>query len=196
MLKRVQLREVGAAEAGAVRRLACSQSEAAAVVQRARVIWALLEEPGLSATAAGRRAGFRRKDAGPMWVQRFNARGVAGLCDRARAGRPTPALEVKSRLIALALQQPRSLGHPFTRWTLERLQRVFQARTGVRLSDRTIWTWLKEEGLIWKRQQSWLYEPQRHGPDDAGLRWPSSGRTRPRPHAAGGSASTSSDPSP
>ena len=104
------------------------------MVQRARVIRALLEEPSLSATAAGRRAGFTREDAGPLWARRFNAGGVAALRDAPRSGRPpTHTPDVRSRLIALAVQEPRTLGHPFALWTLERLQRAFEAAHGVHL---------------------------------------------------------------
>jgi len=39
-------------------------------------------------------------------------------------------------------------------WTLERLQRAFQERHGIYLSDSTIWTRMQEEGFRWKRQQS------------------------------------------
>ena len=51
---------------------------------------------------------------------------------------------------------------PFKLWTLERLQSAFKERQGVHLSDSTIWTWLDEEGLKWKRQQSWFHEAEKH----------------------------------
>ena len=156
------------------------------MVQRARVIRALLEEPSRSATAAGRRAGFTREDAGPRWVRRFNAGGVAALRDAPRSGRPpTHTPDVRSRLIALAVQKPRTLGHPFALWTLERLQRAFEAAHGVHLSDSTIWTWLKEEGLVWKRQQTWFHEVERRDPAFAEKRGSSSRRTLRRRSAAG-----------
>jgi transposase len=197
MQARVQLRAVGGAEAAAVRRLAASRTEPAGVVQRAWVIRALLDDPELSATAAGRRAGFTREDAGPRWVRRFNAAGVDGLRDAPRAGRPpTHAPAVRDQLIALAVQKPRGVGEPFALWTLERLQRAFEARTGVHLSDSTIWTWLRDEGLVWRRQQSWFHEPARHDPAFAEKRGPSSGRTSRRRSAPASSASTSSARSP
>ena len=196
MQPRVQLRVVDETEATAVRRLAASRAEPAGIVQRAWVIRALLDAPTLSATAAGRLAGFTREDAGPRWVRRFNAAGVAGLRDAPRRGRPpTHAPAVRDRLIALAVQKPAGLGEPFALWTLERLQRAFAQRTGVHLSDSTIWTWLRDEGLVWKRQQSWFHEPARHDPAFAEKRGPSSRRMSPRPRTRGSSASTSSGPS-
>jgi transposase len=192
-MARVQLRSVGGEEADAVRHLAASRTERAGVVQRARVIRALLDEPGLSAGAAARRVGFTREDVGPVWVRRFNAGGVAALHDAPRAGRPpTHTPDVRSRLVALAVRKPRTLGHPFALWTLERLQRAFEAEHHVHLSDSTIWTWLKDEGLVWKRQQTWFSEPHRHNPAFAEKRGSSSKPTSPRPSAAGSSASTSS----
>jgi transposase len=60
-------------------------------------------------------------------------------------------------LIDLATTKPDSLGYPFKQWTLERLQTAFKEGEGVYLSASTIWTWLDEEGLKWKRQQSWFH---------------------------------------
>ena len=193
MRPRVQLRAMDETEAAAVRRLAASRTAPAGLVQRAWVIRALLDDLTLSATAAGRLAGFTREDAGPCWVRRFNAAGAAGLHDAPRGGRPpTHAPAVRDRLIALAVQKPAGLGEPFALWTLERLQRAFEARHGIHLSDSTIWTWLRDEGLVWKRQQSWFHAPARHDPAFAEKRGPLSRPTSPRPRTRGSSASTSS----
>lgn len=97
---------------------------------------------------------------------------VVMLEDRLRPGRkPTHSVEVRS-----------SLGYPFELWTLERPQRAFEERQGVHLSDSTIWTWLAEEGLEWKRQQSWFQEAERHDSAFVGKRGPSSRLTLPQPH--------------
>lgn len=181
MCARVQLRSVDREEAEAVRHLAASRTESAALVQRARLIRVLLDAPELSAGAAALRVGFTRDNVGPVWVRRFNEGGVAALADAPRAGRPpTHAPEVKSQLLDLALQKPRALGHPFELWTLERLQRAFEEKTKVHLSDSTIWTWLRDEGLVWKRQQTWFHEPHRHDPEFVEKRGPSSRRTSHR----------------
>jgi transposase len=193
MQERVELRAVGESDVALVRRLAASRREPAALVQRARVIRALLDDSTLSATAAGRRAGFTREDAGPRWVRRFNAAGLDGLRDAPRGGRPpTHAPAVRDQLIALAVQKPCGVGEPFELWTLERLQHAFEQRHRVHLSDSTIWTWLRDEGLVWKRQQSWFHEPARHDAAFAEKRGPSSRRTSPRRPAHASSASTSS----
>jgi hypothetical protein len=122
MPKRILLRTVTAEEEAAIRRLAASRKEPARLVQRAKAIAAMLDDPGLIAGKAGLRAGSKSVGMGPMWVERFNAKSLSGLDDRPRSGRrPTHPPEVRSALISLALQKPRSLGYPFELWTRERL---------------------------------------------------------------------------
>ena len=70
-------------------------------------------------------------------------------------------MEVRSKLIDLALQKPKSLGYPFELWSLKRVQITFKQRAGIHLSDSTIWNWLKAEGLCWKRQQSWFHDAEK-----------------------------------
>ena len=166
MPKRTRLRALTTDERAEIQRLAASRKESIRLVQRARIIAAMAEDPELTATEAGFRAGFRSNVIGSKWVQRFNDEGLAGLEARPRPGRkPTHSQKVRSKLISLALQKPRSLGYPFELWTLQRLQRAFKERQGVHLSDSTIWTWMDEEGFKWKRQQSWFHEVAKHDPE-------------------------------
>src|ERR671918_674002 len=79
----------------------------------------------------------------------------------------------------------RLLGYPFELWTLERLQSAFEDREGIHLSDSTIWTWLAEEGLEWKRQQSWFQGSQRHDSQFVEKRGASSRLISPRRLALG-----------
>ena len=175
MPKRIALRPVTAEEKAEIERLARAHSEPMRRVMRARIIGALLADPSLPATEAGVRAGMSGVT-GVKWVTRFNAKGLAGLQDEPRTGRPpTHAEQVRSNLIDLALQKPGSLGEPYALWTLERLQRAFQERYGLHLSDSTIWTWLENEGLKWKRQQSWFHEAEKHDPEFTEKRGASSG---------------------
>lgn len=166
MPKRIRLRALTTEEKAEIERLAASRKESIRLVQRARIIAAMVESPDLTATEAGKKAGFSSSAVGVLWVKRFNKDGVAGLEDRPRPGRkPVHSQAVRSALISLALQKPRTLGYPFELWTLERLQTAFQERQGVHLSDSTIWTWMAEEGFEWKRQQSWFHEAERHDPE-------------------------------
>jgi transposase len=174
MPRKLGVREVTPEEDMTLRRLAASRRAPVRLVQRARLIVLLLDEPGLSAKAAGARVGYTNEASSRKWVKRFNAEGMDGLAERPRSGRPishTPA--VRSKVVSLALQKPRSLGYPFEVWTLERLQRAFAEREGVHLSDSTIWEWIEAEGLRWKRQQSWFHEADKHDPAFVEKRGPS-----------------------
>jgi len=176
MPKQLRLRELTELERREIARIASSRTEPVRRVQRAKIIAAMMEEPNLPASHAGRRAGYRSDTPGWEWVKRFNEQGLSGLEDKPRPGHPRIHDEtVRSELISLALQRPDTLGYPFKLWTLERLQTAFQERQGIHLSDSTIWTWLDEEGLHWKRQQSWFHEAQKHDPEFVEKRGSSSG---------------------
>ena len=111
MRKAVKLRTLTTEEEAEIRRLTASRKEPHNLVQRAKVIVALLDNPGLYATQAGLQAGFLAEQAGITWVRRFNAEGPAGLKDKPKPGRPpTHDQSVRSALIALARQKPESLG--------------------------------------------------------------------------------------
>lgn len=166
MPKRIRLRALTTEEQAEINRLVGARKESLRLVQRARIIKAMAADPDLTASDAGQLAGFKSNAIGSTWVKRFNEAGLAGLADKARPGRtPVHSQEVRGSLISLALHKPRSLGYPFALWTLERLQRAFEERCGVHLSDSTIWSWMEEEGLQWKRQQSWFHEADQHDPE-------------------------------
>lgn len=165
MPKQLHVRARTEEEQREITRLAQSRTAATRVVQRAKVIALLLDDPTLAAGAAARRVGYHSEAAGWRIVKRFNTMGVASFDDARRAGRPrTHPEQVRSALMSLAVQKPTSLGLPFALWTLERLQRAFFERQGVHLSDSTIWTWLADEGLHWKRQQRWFHDVDQHDP--------------------------------
>lgn len=163
MGKRVyHLREVSEAEESELRTLASSRTAPYRMVQRAKLIVNMLDDEALTATKAAQQVGFKAGVSGVCWVKRFNANGIQGLSDKPKSGAPrTHSDAVRGQLIDLALQKPRSLGYPFELWTLVRLQTAFTERTGIHLSDSTIWEWLKAEGLHWKRQQSWFREAEK-----------------------------------
>ena len=177
MPRRLRLRDVTAEEAEEIRAIAHSRTLAASLVQRARLLEAMLDDPTLPAGPAGRRVGYKSDLPGRTWVKRYNAQGIAGLEDHPRSGCPrTHSEDVRSHLLHLALTKPRTLDLPFELWTLERLQTAFRERHGIHLSDSTIWTWVQQEGLVWKRQQSWFGQAEQHDPEFAEKRGPSSRR--------------------
>jgi transposase len=170
---RVLLRTLTTEEETEIRRLANSRKESHRLVQRARLIAAMLDDPTRHASDTGLEVGFKSNASGPIWVKRFNREGVAGLEDKPRSGKPvTHTEEVRSRVIDLAVQKPRSLGLPFELWTLTRLQREYEDRYGLSLAPSTIWGWMQAEGLDWKRQQSWFQDPDKHDPEFVEKRGP------------------------
>ena len=152
MPKRIRLRILTTEEEAEIRRIANSRKEPIRLVQRARVIEAILDDPSIPPSRTGEFAGFKGAPRGIHWVNRFNEAGLSGLLDGERSGRPpTHGQEIRSALLDLARQKPRNLGYPFVLWTLERLQSAFKERQGVHLLDSTIWTWVEEEGFRWRK---------------------------------------------
>lgn len=167
------LRPVTDDEARALHALACSQTTEARLRDRARVCW--LSHCGQWVSQIVREVGLSdwtvRK-----WIKRFNARGLAGLKDRARAGRPptyTPA-EV-GEVVAASLTVPDDLGLPFGSWTLDRLTAYLHETKGIAISRSRIGEILVAEGLRWRKQETWFGE--RPDPAFAEKRGPSSAFT-------------------
>jgi transposase len=150
----LKVRTLTAEEANELKRLAGSRTAPHRVVQRAQIVWASAH--GETVPVIARQVGgsaFRVR----AWVHRFNRQGLAGLADAPRAGRPRRHDETtRGKVIALARTKPHSLGYPVALWTLARLQQVLQERHGLGVTPATIWKWLRAEGLVWKRQQSWF----------------------------------------
>ena len=163
MGKRVHyVRTVSEAEEHQLRTLANSRTQPHRIVQRAQLIVNMLDDSQLTASKAALEAGFKTGGSGAQWIKRFNDGGIEGLADNPRSGAPrTHSIEVRSKLIDLAMHRPSSLDYPFELWTLERLQISFKEREGIYLSDSTIWNWINEEGLNWKRQQSWFHNAEK-----------------------------------
>ena len=113
----VKLRTLTAEEVTEIKRIVSSRKEPIRLVQRARIIAYMLEDSSLYASDAGLKAGYSSVVTGPVWVRRFNEKGLAGLEDQPRPGRkPTHSQEVHSQLVSLAIQKPRSLGYHFGPW--------------------------------------------------------------------------------
>jgi len=171
----LMLRPVTEEEARALRVLARSQTTEARVRDRARVCWLshggrrvsqIVAEVGLSDWTV-------RK-----WLKRFNRRGLAGLQDKQRAGRPptySPA-EV-GEVVAARLTAPDELGLPFGSWTLDRLAAYLAEERGIAMKRSRIGEILVAEGLRWRKQEAWFGE--RPDPAFAEKRGPSSPSTPP-----------------
>ncbi len=182
----LSLRDLTTEERAAVERLAHSRTAAARLVERARVVLAALEGERVSAIA-GR---FHVTAATVyLWLHRFNARGLAGLQDKPRNGRPpTYTREQVGIVVATALTDPQTLGLSFASWTLDRLAAYLAEHKGIAMKRSRINELLIAEGLRWRKQETWFGECV--DPDFAEKRGPSSSSTPPLPPVASSSAST------
>jgi transposase len=94
------------------------------------------------------------------WLKRYRAEGIEGLQDAPRPGRPSPMTEAyKAELLAAVRCRPRSLGLPFSLWTLQRLVDDLAEQTGIRVSDETVRRALKHAGIVLSRPQHQISSP-------------------------------------
>jgi len=118
-----------------------------------------------------------------LWLKRFNLKGVEGLADEPRSGRPdTYSREQVGEVIATALTDPQSLGQPFASWTLDRLEVYLNEQKGIPIKRSRISELLIEEDLRWRSEETWFGD--RVDPDFAEKRGPSSSITPSHPRAA------------
>ena len=88
------------------------------------------------------------------WLKRYEAEGIEGLKDIPRPGAPkkvTP--EFVKRLVEIVRLRPRSLGLPFSMWTLARLADYMGEHTGIRVGAETVRVHLTENEIVLSRPQ-------------------------------------------
>lgn len=91
------------------------------------------------------------------WRGLFAARGLAGLRDAARSGRPpvfTPA--DRAEVVALACALPAESKVPLSRWSCPELARELTARCRVSTSTSTVRRWLAADALKPWQHRSWI----------------------------------------
>jgi transposase len=170
------LRPVTAEEARELERLARSQTTEARLRDRARVCW--LSHRGQRVSQIMREVGWSDWTVRKC-LKRFNRRGLAGLQDRARAGRPpTYTPEEVGAVVAASLTDPDALGLPFGSWSLDRLTAYANEALGIPIQRSRIGEILVAEGLRWRKQETWFGE--RPDPAFAEIRGLSSRSTPPR----------------
>jgi transposase len=92
------------------------------------------------------------------WINRFNARGLKGLEEDVRTGRPpTYSAEQRSAVISAALTRPAELGLPFACWTLDRLV-AYLSDQGIAMRRSRISEIFIREGLKWRHEETWFGE--------------------------------------
>jgi transposase len=157
----LRLREVTPDEARELRQRAHSRTEAARMVERAKLIW--LTGQGHFAPAVAKRLGIADVTV-RKWVARCNMMGLAGLADQPRTGRPpTYTIAEVGEVIATSLTPPMALNLPFASWTLDRLttylhERPMEAGGPLPISRSQIDRIVSDEGLRWRTQETWFGE--------------------------------------
>jgi transposase len=153
---RLQLREIADEERQAVGRLARSRTAPARAVERAQVVQAALDGEPVEAIAVRLRLA---RNTVYLWLHRFEERGLAGLKDAPRGGRPpTYTPEQVGAIVATALTKPQRLGLPFASWTLDRLQVYLAEAKGIAMKRSRLDEVLLTEGLRWRKEETWFGE--------------------------------------
>jgi transposase len=94
------------------------------------------------------------------WLKRYQAEGLNGLYDRPRSGHPGKATPVYQELLLKTVRhRPRSLGQPYTLWTLQRLADYMAEQTGIRISDEAVRVHLKAGDIVLSRPQHKVSSP-------------------------------------
>jgi transposase len=94
------------------------------------------------------------------WLKRYLAEGVEGLRDEPQPGAPRRVTEeYLERMIHAVRRRPRSLGMPFSLWTLQRLADYMAESTGIRVTYETVRVHLKAAGIVLSRPQHTITSP-------------------------------------
>lgn len=95
-----------------------------------------------------------------LWLKRYVAEGINGLADKPRPGGPSKVTpEYRERLVQVVRQRPRSLGQPYSMWTLQRLADYMGEQTGLRVEAETVRIYLKAAGIVLSRPQHKITSP-------------------------------------
>jgi transposase len=182
----LRVRALSNEEAQDLARMARSRTLGAGLVRRAQIVQHAVAD-GLSALEVAAKMGLCGATV-RFWLKRFNERGLAGLEEDMRSGRPpTYTAEERSAVITAALSRPSDLDLPFASWTLDRLVAHLSAQ-GVGMRRSRISEVLLAEGLKWRQEETWF--GARVDPEFTRKRGRSSSSTPLRLRAASSSAST------
>ena len=175
----LRVRELNDHERVDVQRIARSHTLGAALVRRAQIVIHAMD--GLKAEEIATRMDLCGNTV-RHWLNRFNARGLEGLHEDVRTGRPpTYSAEQRSTVITAALTRPSELGLPFASWTLDRLV-SYLSEQGIAMRRSRISEIFIREGLRWRQDETWF--GARVDPDFARKRGQSNSSTRRRRRAA------------
>src|SRR5918994_2039132 len=148
----IRVRALSDDEMQELARMARSRTLGAGRVRRAQIVRHAVEQ-GLSAPEVAARMGLCGATV-RFWLKRFDARGLPGLEEDMRSGRPpTYTAEERSAVIKAALSRPLELGLPFASWTLDRLV-AYLGEQGIGMRRSRVSEVLLAEGLKWRQEGS------------------------------------------
>jgi len=176
----LRVRSMRVEEERVITKLARSQTASVRLVQRAQILH--LGSTGQTVPQIARELDLDENTV-RKWVKRFNQQGLAGLEDAPRSGAPSRyTAENKARVIETARTRPSALGLPFASWTFERLAAYLREQMGLPMKKTRIFEVLQDEGLRWRKQETWFGE--RLDPEFAAKRGPSRPSDKRRPSTA------------
>ena len=148
----LRVRALSDDEAGGLARMARSRTLGAGLVRRAQIMQHAVD--GLSAPEIAVRMGLCGATV-RFWLKRFNERGLPGLEEDMRSGRPAIyTAEERSAVIAAALSRPAELDLPFASWRLDRLV-AYLGERGSGMKRSRVSEVLLAEGLKWRQEETW-----------------------------------------
>ena len=94
------------------------------------------------------------------WFKRYESEGIEGLKDAPRPGSPGKVTsEYVCQLVEVVRLRPRTLGLPFSMWTLARLADYMAEQTGIRVGAETVRVHLKRADIVLSRPQHKISSP-------------------------------------
>ncbi len=150
----VPLRALTVEERAALERMTRASSERMDRTRRARALLAVAG--GLPFAQAAHHAGLGSGSGVAGLVQRFNAHGMAALSIAAGRGRkPTYDPMARSRIVALAQQEPERRKDGTATWSLSLLQKRLRREGLERIGATTIRRVLEDAGSSYQKTRSW-----------------------------------------
>jgi len=154
----------------------------AAVVRRAQMV--LLSSQGTSAAEIATWWQITPQGVRKV-IHRFNQKGLAGLPDRPRVGRPRKRTDRYVALLKEAVDvNPRDMGYSFSCWTLERLREHLALETHILLSPPHLSRLMAENDIVYRRPKhgmAHLRDPQEYDEKKAFLEFVKKGRCVQKP---------------
>ena len=95
------------------------------------------------------------------WHKRWREKGIEGLADAQKKGRPSVATpEYCEQLEKLIEQDPQELGYGFTIWTVPRIGAHLAKETGISMCDESLRRLLDQNGYVHRRPKHTLKDLQ------------------------------------